>query len=149
MKWSLLPILSIGCGVTELEEKGPETDTAVVVESDGVSPIIIEADAWCYLLEENEKWAFSATVDDPQGTDNIKRFMSDAVVFQDLGGGQIGTSAIACESGSCTGTASSSSVNLGCTAPENFNAIFTVEDEDGNTSEPKTVNCRRGNGVGG
>jgi len=149
MKWSLLPILTIGCGVTELEEKESDSATEPVVESDGISPIIIEADAWCYILEETEKWAFSAVVEDPQGSDNIKRFMTDAVEFQDLGGGIIGSSAIACEGGDCTGTASSSSINLGCTTPENFNAKFTIEDEDGNISEPKTVNCRRGNGVGG
>ena len=79
-----LTLFCIGCGVTELEEKQDDLGDVDVIESDGVSPIILEADAWCYILEENEKWAFSALVDDPQGADNIKRFVTDAVVFQDL-----------------------------------------------------------------
>ena len=143
--------VSLGCGVTQVEEEKQDS-AEEEIQSDGFSPMVLDADAWCYIVdntENPEKWAFTARVDDPQGVDTVKTFMAGAVVFEDLGGTEIGSSAIACQDGGCTGSSNSTSINIGCSTPENFKAVFTILDEDGNESIPHSITCRRGSNASG
>jgi hypothetical protein len=117
--------------------------------SDPNAPSVIEADAWCYTQGGSTNvdfWAFSASADDPQGTDTLESFMPTGISFQDAGSGsEIKTIALVCDTtGQCTGSESTETVGIGCAQASDFQAVFTVSDADGNLSAPYTAACRQG-----
>ena len=116
------------------------------------APIISEADAWCYTQEASgtDTWGFTATASDPQGTDTIESFMPTGISFQSTSGAEVKTIALVCDtSGDCTGSEAVATVGIGCTQASDYQAAFTVEDIQGNSSSVYIAPCREGTGATG
>jgi hypothetical protein len=154
---SILLLGLFGCGEDDKETQGDSssetTNEEEETQDDGPNPTIVEADAWCYVLEAGdtvEQWLFKATATDPQGVDTLESFTQNAISFQDIGGTEISTVAIVCDpAGECTSSANGASLGVGCSNPTNFQAVFTVSDQDGNVSAPVTVTGRLGSSADG
>ena len=154
---SILLLGLFGCGEDGKEAQDDSsaetTEDKEQTQEDGPNPTILAADTWCYVLESGdtvEQWLFKATVTDPQGVDTLSSFTQDAISFQDIGGTEISTVAIVCDStGECTSSANGASLGVGCSNPTNFQAVFTVSDQDGNISAPVTVSGRLGSSAAG
>lgn len=119
--------------------------------SDGVSPVLELADAWCYTTDDSgDWWGFKAQGDDPQGLDTLLAFMADGVRVQDSGGAEVATVALVCEdNGHCWGSAQSDHIDLGCMNPMAYDFVFQVEDQQGHRSTALTVQGRYGTGSTG
>ena len=130
-----------------------DTDDTNDTPPDPNNPVITEADAWCYAGGENTDasfWGFRAVADDPQGVETLESFIPDAISFRDGGGNEVKTVTIVCTStGECTATMSEEQLGVGCALAENFRAVFTVQDEDGNVSDPVEAACRQGTDAAG
>ena len=150
---SLIFSLTIACsGKDGTDDSGSSTDTTEPSNPD--APYVTEADAWCYTQGGStnvDYWAFSATVDDPQGVDTIESFMTEGISFQiAANGSQVKTVTLVCDpSGACTGSESTETVGVGCAQATDYQAAFTISDADGNLSDPYVAPCRQGNSAAG
>jgi hypothetical protein len=178
-KWmlfaGLVATLAVACGDKDEEDEddGDEDDTSSSGDDtggaaddtggggddgggDGVSPTIVEADAWCYTpggSVEGDFWGLKARVTDPQGADTIKSFLPDSVRVDSAGGGTLTTMALVCSPGAeeavCTGSDSVANLGFGCGTADAQTFVFMIADEDGNQAEVVSVAGRQGSSADG
>lgn len=130
-------------------DTGPE-DTDVTF-SDDVSPVIDQADAWCYFTDDSgDWWGLKAVGDDPQGSSTLKAYLESGVRVLDSGGSEVANIALVCEdSGQCWGSAQAEHIDIFCTNPQNYSFLFEIEDEQGHSSSTTSVQGRYGTGPTG
>lgn len=123
---------------------------------DGMTPTLVEADAWCYTpggSVEGDFWGLKAIVSDPQGSDTIPSFLPDAVRVDTSAGGTLTTMALVCAPGTdaaeCTGSDSVANLGFGCGTAGDYTFVFTIADEDGNQAEVASVEGRQGTSADG
>ncbi len=119
--------------------------------TDGVSPVIDEADAWCYVTDDSgDWWGFEAVGDDPQGAQTLQAYLENGVHIIDTDGDVVGSVALVCEdSGQCWGSAQAEHIDIQCTNPQAYQFAFELIDESGNGSGLTTVQGRYGSGPTG
>lgn len=149
-------LLAAGCssGKGESDDTGG-SDTADTSDSgpdDGVSPVIEEADSWCYVHTTGEKqyiWVANVQADDRQGTDTLESFITDGIVVLS-GETELAEYALVCDAdGACTGTWKQSEDNIACANATSYTIRMQVQDEDGNRSEAVEVQGRQGTDASG
>lgn len=160
--FALVPLLSltVACGGEDKDED-PDEETDDTADggggggggsTDGESPFIMEADAWCYLHDTGDTayfWVATATADDPQGTATIESFAPDAVKIYS-GEAEVSSQAFVCdENGSCTASFNADQAGVSCTSADSYTIAMVVIDEDGNTSEVFEVTGREGSSAAG
>ncbi len=152
----LLGIFLISCSTDKDQETGSSSDTDKITDSGGEDsgtviesnePRILSADAWCYSIEVGEiveTWSFKLSADDPQGAHTISTYIQGGISFQDLNGTELTTLSLICTNGECSSTTNSTAVSSSCSEASTRQVEFTVEDLDGNRSEPMTITARLG-----
>jgi len=130
-------------------DTGPEDTDGTY--NDGVSPVIREADAWCYVTDDaGDWWGFEANGDDPQGSDTIKSYLDSGVTVLDSAGTTVANIALVCEAnGQCWGSAQAEHIDIYCDNPQSYDFVFVIEDEQGHGSSGTTVPGRYGTGPTG
>ncbi len=130
------------------DDTGPDEDP---VFNDDVSPVILEADAWCYSDDDSGQWwGLAAVADDPQGPDTIEAYREDAVQILDSAGAGLGTVAMVCEpDGQCWGSARADHIDLPCANPDRATFVFELRDHQGHRSNSVSVQGRYGAGPNG
>lgn len=118
---------------------------------DGISPSIVEADSWCYEHPKSDAtyiWVASATVDDPQGLDTLENFFEGvSVSTNDV---EIATYSMVCtDGGDCTTSWNQNEDGIACSNAEAYEISISVQDEDGNWSDPVVVTGRVGSDAEG
>ncbi len=119
--------------------------------SDGVSPVVESADAWCYPVDDaGQWWGFKATTDDPQGTETIESYNEEGVVVLDGGGQTVAAIALVCEGdGQCWGSAQAEHIEVACGVADVHRFVFQVRDVQGHRSNSESVVGRMGTGPTG
>lgn len=126
--------------VTEAVSEGEaDTDTAAGV-TDGETPTILGADAWCYFHTTGDQyynWDAAASVSDPQGPDTLSG--GTLVALRD--GEEVVTHLLACDGDAarCTTTFREDSDGILCEDADSYTFRFTVVDEDDHVSGPVEV----------
>ena len=151
-------LLAPGCGDKAEEEDDDDEGGSIWVEdpdaADPNAPVIQDADAWCYYHDTGDPryiWVAALDVSDPQGTDTIQAFFTGVTVF-DSSGAEMFTESLTCGDGACTGTWRQDSYSpdiMYCSDASDYTLEFIIYDEEGNVSEPVTVNGREGNDAAG
>ncbi len=160
--FAALPLLtlSIACGDKDDDDDEGGDDTASDDSggggsggsTDGVSPWIMEADAWCYLHETGDTayyWVAEAVADDPQGVATLEAFTMDAVKVYS-GDAEVSSQALVCsENGVCSASFNGDNEGVSCSSADSYTFAIVVTDEDGNTSEVSEVTGREGSSASG
>lgn len=165
--YAVLPLISLtlACGGGDKDEdddfsddtagggSGGEGSGEGSGSSDGVSPSILEADAWCYLHDTGDTayfWVAAATVDDPQGVTTVESLQPDDAVKIYSGDAEVSSQPMVCNSdGACTASFNADQVGVSCTNATSYTFSITVIDEDGNVSEAVEVTGREGSSAAG
>jgi hypothetical protein len=131
-----------GGGDTGGENGGPSTD--------GESPWIDSADAWCYLHEKGDSyynWIAELTVDDPQGDDTVESFFEGLTVY--YGDTEMATYYLVCGDGTCNATFKESENSVLCSSAEEYTMSFRIIDGDDNWSDAYEIAGREGTSSAG
>ena len=126
-----------------------DTDTDTDTETSDESPVIEQADAWCFTpggSTEGDQWGFTFTYSDPQGNDTIPRLQTDAISIKNAAGAVISTQSPACDwnTAECISFVFTTQVNVGCEAAGSHTVQFQIVDDDGNLSNALEVTGRQG-----
>lgn len=127
-----------------------DTDT----DADPDRPVILDADAWCYLHDEGEDdevqiWQVSLQASDPQGDSSIESIQPEGVTVLS-GDTALATYDMVCtDNAVCVGSWSATEDNIGCITPEDYTVRMVIVDDDGNSSEPAEVEGRKGTDASG
>jgi len=154
VKGALYLMLLNGCiNNIEKENSDPDTETEgqdsseEQINSDGESPTIISADAWCYRIEVGglvETWKFIAEATDPQGTETLSTYIPGGVTFMSSDESEIDSVALICNEGECSTTVNATAFDAYCSEVDDYKVRFLITDENGNESEPRTIDTRLG-----
>lgn len=110
-----------------------------------VAPVALSMDAWCYPHTTGKTdaiWIVSLSYTDPQGDDTAARFFPGVEV--ERGGSVVATYDLVCaEPALCSGSFRQSQDGVSCDEAESWLLHGTVQDEDGNRSDPLSVRGRR------
>lgn len=111
-------------------------DTNDTVDPD-VTPEVLSVDLVDCAEQQSagEVWQIQISVDDPQGADTIA---GGTLSVQSSEGGELADYDLACGGGSCFGGFRADYDGIGCSLIGDIKLVFTVTDEDGNTSAPRT-----------
>lgn len=114
---------------------------------DGVSPVVSAIDAWCWehtVGDPGNFWEVRTTVDDPQGNDTLESFQPEGLrVLQ--GSTEDSVQAMVCtDAGACTTSFGEDATGISCSGATGYTFEVSIVDEDGNTSEPASVEGRQG-----
>ena len=129
-------------------------DSDTDADADPERPVILEADAWCYLHDEGEDdevhiWQVALQASDPQGDSSLESLLPEAITVSS-GGAEIATYDMVCtDNAACVGSWNAQEDGIGCTSPEDYTVEMVVWDRDGNVSEPVEREGRRGTDAAG
>lgn len=133
-------LLALGCSGKDSisTDSGGASDSSAPVD-DGVSPKITEATAECAEHTTGDtffQWNFSSVYEDPQGLENVPTSGTFHLVRVERDGNVVKEMELmACNGGSCVGSASDDQLGTNCTSADEYDVTFVMTDYDGNTGE--------------
>lgn len=156
---TLLAAALVGCAPAKAD--GDEDDTGGAADgggdgaadggdggsTDGVTPVLLEGDAWCYPHPDGEMtvnlWSVTGRYTDPQGEASVENFYLDGIIVlqSEI---EVARYALACRDGACVGSWNEAEDFVACANATAYTVQLRVIDEDGNLSAPLELTGRQG-----